>query len=111
VLGASVSGELAVLHTDRSILRTAEALVELNYLIHARERPRVLTYDMNISRARSAMEFCVTLNGEHAIDKEGRSAVRLSPSAYTSRHAAQHRHSEISARTGRTIAAPTGLRS
>jgi len=102
VLGAIPYQEnLAVLHTDRSILPKRRKLwSSWNYLIPRQGSGRaVLTYDMNILQSIVApMEFCVTLNGEHAIDK-GRTIGRYvyhHPQYTLAAPAAQHRHSEIS---------------
>ena len=104
VLGAIPYQEnLAVLHTDTSILPERRKLWSgWNYLISRQWSGRaVLSYDMNILQSIVApMEFCVTLNGEHAID-EGRTIGRYvyhHPQYTLAASAAQQRHSEISGR-------------
>jgi uncharacterized protein len=104
VLGAIPYQEnLAVLHTDTSILPERRKLwSSWNYLIPRQGNGRaVLSYDMNILQSIVApMEFCVTLNGEHAID-EGKTIGRYvyhHPQYTLAAPAAQQRHSEISGR-------------
>jgi predicted NAD/FAD-binding protein len=104
VLGAIPYQEnRAVLHTDTSILPERRKLwSSWNYLIPRGGSGRaVLSYDMNILQSIAApMEFCVTLNGEHAID-EGRTIGRYvyhHPQYTLAAPAAQQRHSQISGR-------------
>lgn len=104
VLGAIPYQEnLAVLHTDTSLLPKRRKLwSSWNYLIPRQgSGSAVITYDMNILQSIVApMEFCVTLNVEHAID-EGRTIGRYvynHPQFTLAAPAAQQRHSEISGR-------------
>lgn len=104
VLGAIPYQEnLAVLHTDTSILPERRKLwSSWNYLIPRKGSGRaVLTYDMNILQSIAApMEFCVTMNGEHAIDA-GRTIGRYvyhHPQYTLAAPAAQQRHGEVSGR-------------
>jgi predicted NAD/FAD-binding protein len=91
---------VAVLHTDRSVLpRSPRAWACWNYhLSAAQPEQATLTYNMNLLQGLTSDEvYCVTLNGEEAIDP--RRVIRRiqyqHPIYDTRRRAVQARHDEL----------------
>ncbi|UCH81274.1 MAG: FAD-dependent oxidoreductase [Nitrospiraceae bacterium] len=94
---------LAVLHTDSSVLPTLRNIwSSWNYLIPKEDSGRAcLTYDMNILQSITSFEeFCVTLNREEYIEADKKIGQYLyhHPVFTKDAIAAQKRHSEISGR-------------
>lgn len=94
------SENLAVLHTDESVLpKRRRAWAAWNYHIAGDNRSRpTVTYNMNIlQHIQSAQTFCVTLNSDEVIDP--RKIVRQfrysHPLFTTDRERMQKRHSEL----------------